>query len=138
MVLSRLLLWLLPREARRAYARGAGLSQAVRPPWLSPRPRAWEGVLEAHRLWVETGGKRGFRADLTGQDLRGKELRGAMLRTAILAGANLEGVQGGGAVLFSADLRNACLRGADFREGLFLGAELRGAASRQASDTFRQ
>lgn len=62
-------------------------------------------VLSNHKLWLETCGKEGMRADLHGADLHGAGLRGADLHGADLRWADLSG----------ADLRGADLRGADLR-----------------------
>jgi len=48
-------------------------------------------VLADHLLWVESIGKKGDRANLSGADLRGANLREADLRGANLRGANLSG-----------------------------------------------
>jgi hypothetical protein len=66
-----------------------------------------EKILENHKIWVETGGKQGVRANLNGADLTGAVLTGACLH---------------GAVLWRADFHGACLHGANLR-----GADLYGA-----------
>ena len=48
-------------------------------------------ILHRHQRWLETGGKDGARADLTGADLTGADLTGAVLTGAVLTGADLTG-----------------------------------------------
>jgi uncharacterized protein YjbI with pentapeptide repeats len=60
-------------------------------------------ILDDHKLWRETGGEKGARANLFGANLECADLEGADL-----AGANLEGAN-----LYGADLRGANLYGAD-------------------------
>ncbi len=48
-------------------------------------------ILEAHRKWVESEGKKGKVADLREANLCQADLRGANLQEAYLGGANLEG-----------------------------------------------
>ena len=114
-------------------------------------------ILEQHRLWVESNGKGGKRADLSGKDLKNAnlcmadlrmadlrettlcytdlrgadleqaDLRGADLRRAGLHEANLRGANLRGADLAQADLRGADLRGADLEQDDLHGADLEGA-----------
>ena len=104
-------------------------------------------ILDDHRLWSDSNGERGKRADLRRVDLRGAELQGAHLRGADLRGADLQGanlqvadlqgadlqgadLQGAdlqGANLWGANLQRADLRGADLRRANLQGAELQGA-----------
>ena len=65
-------------------------------------------VLEAHNRWLNSVGKSGEKADLSGANLREADLRGANL-----LGANLRYADIRGADLSNADLRYADLRGAD-------------------------
>ena len=74
-------------------------------------------ILAAHKLWLETKGEKGSRANLIGADLIGATLSGANLRRASLSEAHLNG----------ADLSGADLRRADLRRADFMGANLRGA-----------
>ena len=69
-------------------------------------------VLKQHKLWLETEGKEGKRANLSGDNLSGANLEYADLR---------------GANLWYANLRKADLRGADLRKADLCGADLRGA-----------
>ncbi len=48
-------------------------------------------VLKAHKVWLETDGQQGRRAELGWADLRGVDLGGAELRGAYLEGAELGG-----------------------------------------------
>jgi len=67
-------------------------------------------ILENHKLWINSLGGKGSKADLRGANLRGADLRDADLRDADLRGANLRG----------ANLRGANLRGADLPESTFI------------------
>ena len=48
-------------------------------------------ILKEHKLWLESNGKEGKRANLKGLDLTGADLTGADLADANLSGANLVG-----------------------------------------------
>ena len=90
-------------------------------------------ILDQHRLWVESAGQSGSRADLrqvnleraelTGVNLQGAHLHKANLRGADLALANLQG-----AVLAEADLQEANLLGTELRGANLMGAMLLGAS----------
>ena len=67
------------------------------------RQEELDEILLAHEKWLESDGKGGVRADLSGANLRNANLRNADLRNADLSYANLN----------SADLRNADLSGAN-------------------------
>jgi hypothetical protein len=105
-------------------------------------PQELEHVLTNHRVWVESSGREGTRADLRGADLQWADLQGANLRGADLREANLHGADLQGANLRSADLRGADLQWADLREANLReadlqwadlqGADLRGADLRGA------
>src|SRR5580704_2874852 len=69
-------------------------------------------ILDQHRIWVESAGESGNKADLSGVNLQG-----AQLQRANLAGADLS----------MANLRGANLIQADLHDTNLLGAELRGA-----------
>jgi uncharacterized protein YjbI with pentapeptide repeats len=79
-------------------------------------------ILDQHRLWVETGGEEGTKADLSGADLENADLTGANLQGAILQRANLRGAD-----LSMANLRHASLVQADLCNANLLGTEFRGA-----------
>ena len=90
-------------------------------------------ILEQHRLWIQTNGKQGNCADLTGADLTGANLWGANLRVAILAGADLWGANLIGADLIGADLSRANLEYANLQGADLRAANLRGANLKDAN-----
>src|SRR3984893_2982470 len=79
-------------------------------------------ILDEHKMWVESGGDAGVKADLTGANLAGADLTGVNLQDAILTKANLAGAD-----LSMANLRGTNLVHADLRNATLLGTELRGA-----------
>ncbi|HZV59522.1 MAG TPA: pentapeptide repeat-containing protein, partial [Candidatus Eremiobacteraceae bacterium] len=79
-------------------------------------------ILDEHKMWVESGGETGTKADLTGANLTGADLTGVNLQDAILTKANLTGAD-----LSMANLRGTNLVHADLRNATLLGTELRGA-----------
>src|SRR5271166_3690803 len=80
-----------------------------------PRSRAdLDEILKQHRLWVESEGKSGTRADLSGANLSGALLSGANLSDAYLPRADLSG-----AYLPLADLSGAEVSGADLDRAFF-------------------
>jgi uncharacterized protein YjbI with pentapeptide repeats len=79
-------------------------------------------ILDQHRLWVESGGDEGTKADLSGANLENADLTGVNLQGAILQRANLRNAD-----LSMANLRGASLMQADLCNANLLGAELRGA-----------
>jgi uncharacterized protein YjbI with pentapeptide repeats len=79
-------------------------------------------ILDQHRVWVESGGESGTKADLCGADLENADLTGVNLQGAFLQRANLRGAD-----LSMANLRHASLVQADLCNANLLGAELRGA-----------
>ncbi|MBG5894746.1 pentapeptide repeat-containing protein [Providencia rettgeri] len=89
-------------------------------------------ILDEHKVYVESFGESGSKADLRGANLRGADLRGANLRGADLRGANLRGADLRGANLRGADLIDANLRGANLIDANLRGADLRGANLRGA------
>ena len=94
-------------------------------------------ILEQHRLWVESNGKGGKRADLSGKDLKNAnlcmaDLRMADLRETTLCYTDLRGADLEQADLRRADLRRAGLHGANLRGANLRGANLRGADLAQA------
>lgn len=50
-------------------------------------------ILEDHKLWIESGGTQGNRANLTGADLTDSYLQWAMLAGANLTKATLDGAK---------------------------------------------
>ncbi|MGC0774538.1 MAG: pentapeptide repeat-containing protein [Candidatus Acidiferrum sp.] len=79
-------------------------------------------ILDQHKIWVETGGESGVKADLCGVNLSHSDLTGVNLEGAFIQRANLIGAD-----LSMANLRGASLVQADLREANLLGTELRGA-----------
>src|SRR3984893_2944873 len=79
-------------------------------------------ILDEHKMWVESGGDAGVKADLTGANLAGADLTGVNLQDAVLTKANLTGAD-----LSMANLRGTNLVHADLRNATLLGTELRGA-----------
>ena len=79
-------------------------------------------TLERHRLWIESNGVQGERADLENANLHGANLINADLEGAILCIASLYCAKLNGAKLTGANLYGASLRGANL-----MGADLRGA-----------
>jgi len=79
-------------------------------------------ILDQHRVWVESGGEQGTKADLSGFDLENADLTGANLQGAVLQRANLRGAD-----LSMANLRHASLVQADLCNTNLLGTEFRGA-----------
>jgi uncharacterized protein YjbI with pentapeptide repeats len=89
-------------------------------------------VLDQHRIWVESGGETGAKADLSGvslakADLTGVNLQGATLQRVNLAGADLSMANLRGASLVQADMRDTNLLGAELRGANLMGANLYGA-----------
>jgi uncharacterized protein YjbI with pentapeptide repeats len=89
-------------------------------------------VLDQHRIWVESGGEGGAKADLCGvnlakADLTGVNLQGASLQRVNLAGADLSMANLRGASLIQADMRDTNLLGAELRGANLMGANLYGA-----------
>ena len=71
-------------------------------------------ILDQHKIWVETSGESGTKADLCGvnlshSDLTGVNLEGAFLQRSNLIGADLSMANLRGASLVQADLRDANL-----------------------------
>ena len=101
-------------------------------------------ILDNHKLWLESNGEKGMRADLrdidltvvnleyavledanlTGADLRWASLKGVNLECASLRSADLIGAELIGANLKAADLIGANLRGADLSNAVLKGANL--------------
>ncbi|MDP9340171.1 MAG: pentapeptide repeat-containing protein [Acidobacteriota bacterium] len=79
-------------------------------------------ILDQHKLWVESGGDSGTKADLSAANLQGADLTGVNLQGALLSKANFTGAD-----LSMANLRGANLVHADLRNTTLLGTELRGA-----------
>ena len=103
------------------------------------RVEALRAVLEAAAEWVESGGRRGARPVLDGEDLRplagsfrGRVLTALSARRAVAIGIDFSGCELQGANFDGADLRgatfdNADLRGASFRQARLSHAQFRAA-----------
>jgi hypothetical protein len=89
-------------------------------------------VLSDHKVWLESNGEEGERADLRYADLRGADLCDTDLRRANLSYADLIYADLSYADLRYADLRGADLRDADLRRAYLSGAYLSGAYLRFA------
>src|SRR5271169_4808317 len=89
-------------------------------------------ILDQHKIWVESGGEQGVKADLCGislakADLTGVNLQGASLIRMNLAGADLSMANLRGASLVRSNLQNANLLGTELRGANLMGANLYGA-----------
>jgi len=94
-------------------------------------------TLQGHHIWIESHGKKGKIADLSGLDLRFIDLRKFNLRKAILYNSNLKGSDLSGinfyfANLQGADLEKANLEGAGLEEVNLERANLKGAILERA------
>ncbi len=85
--------------------------------------------IEAHELWITSGGKEGAPATLDGEDLRplkahfaGRQLAGLSARNTVAVGLDFSG----------SFLQAARFEGADLRDANFSGADLRGISLRAA------
>jgi uncharacterized protein YjbI with pentapeptide repeats len=81
-------------------------------------------ILDAHKKWLASDGRKGQRAGLRKADLRGADLRNVDLQSANLAGANLQNANLQGSDLAGSNLSQADLRGAILRESNLEGANL--------------
>ena len=86
-----------------------------------------KSILDQHQLWIESAGKQGQRAILTGAYLRGANLTGANLTGANLTDANLTNANLSDADLHAANLHAANLEGANLRGANLTRANLTGA-----------
>src|SRR5246127_3206241 len=89
-------------------------------------------ILDQHKIWVESGGEAGVKADLCGvnlakADLTGVNLQGAHLHRTNLAGADLSMANLRGASLVRSNLQNTNLLGTELRGSNLMGANLYGA-----------
>ena len=86
-------------------------------------------ALRAHKIWLNSGGQRSKRADLSFLDLRGASLNGADLPRALFIGTNLRETSLNRAVLRGAfmplcNLSGASLHDADLSDAKLMGAIL--------------
>ena len=84
-------------------------------------------ILASHKLWSESLGEEGIRADLEGVNLESSNLEGVNLEDAWLKGANLKCANLEGANLENAYLRGANLYYAELTDANLTGADLTGA-----------
>src|SRR5204863_3248802 len=89
-------------------------------------------ILDQHKIWAESGGESGAKADLTGvnlakADLTGVNLQGAHLHRMNLAGADLSMANLRGTSLVRSNLQNSNLLGTELRGANLMGANLYGA-----------
>src|SRR6184192_900738 len=89
-------------------------------------------ILDQHKIWVESGGESGVKADLCGvnlakADLTGVNLQGAHLHRTNLAGADLSMANLRGVSLVRSNLQNANLLGTELRGANLMGANVYGA-----------
>ncbi|MTC75747.1 pentapeptide repeat-containing protein [Providencia sp. wls1919] len=82
-------------------------------------------ILDEHKVYVESFGERGSKANLRFANLMGANLRDADLRDANLMGADLRFANLMDANLMGANLMGANLMGADLRDADLMGADLR-------------
>ena len=88
-------------------------------------------ALGGYQEWLQSGGKRGTRADFSGEDLRplkndlsGRILAALHMQNTLAIGANFSGCQLQAAKFDGADLRDADFSDADLRGASFKGAKL--------------
>ena len=95
-------------------------------------------ILETHKLWVESGGKKSYWANLSKVDFTGFDFSGVNLTSVVIYESNLRGVNLQGANLTRAyfsesDLRGANLSGANLTRAYFSRTNLREADLRVAT-----
>jgi uncharacterized protein YjbI with pentapeptide repeats len=83
-------------------------------------------TLDSHKLWIQSDGKEGARADLSKTNLKGAVIVGTPLQKAIFSGAYLYGAYLKRSNLKDADLSGANLRGANLRWADLQNANLSG------------
>lgn len=81
-------------------------------------------AIAAHRMWIDSDGRQGARAELQDGDLRDLDLTGVELSGADLSGADLRGVCLDDARFRLATLRGVHLDGASITRACFDGANL--------------
>jgi uncharacterized protein YjbI with pentapeptide repeats len=101
----------------------------MKPPLRSPDEIIIQGktlreILDKHTIWLNTDGKKGERANLSGANLSGANLSRADLTEAKLSGADLSGTILIKAKLIGADLYEAYFIGADLYKANLSGADL--------------
>src|SRR5260370_25673966 len=88
-------------------------------------------ILDQHKIWVESGGESGVKADLCGvnlakSDLTGVNLQGAHLHRMNLASSDLSMANFRVASLVRSNLQNSNLLGTELRGANLMGANLYG------------
>jgi uncharacterized protein YjbI with pentapeptide repeats len=101
-----------------------------------------KAMLDAHQLWLSSGGDRGAPANFDGEDLRplqklfvGRSLGGISARKAVCIGVDFTGARLHAAKFDGADLRDADFSNADLRGVSFRGAKLAHAKFERANLT---
>ncbi len=97
------------------------------PPESGPRgipPDELEEILDRHRLWLDSRGEEGERADFHRAILQDAYLQGADLRAANFHQASLQGAELQNANLHKADLSEAHLRHASLQKSSLREANL--------------
>lgn len=112
---------------------------AMRRPAVHSAKVDLEIILEQHRDWLKSNGRRGRQADLSrlnleGADLTDTNLQGALLNGTVLKGADLLLTDLQGASLMQANLAGANLLGARLRDANLQGATLEGATGLLAAE----
>ena len=99
-------------------------------------PEELKKILADHKLWLETDGKKGKRANLERTELQEADLQGVNLERAELQEADLQGTVLLNAKLQGADLREADLRSAFLQRANFQKADL-SAVNLQEANLFK-
>jgi uncharacterized protein YjbI with pentapeptide repeats len=95
-------------------------------------PHILTEILRQHKIWLDSEGREGKRANLSSEDLRQADLRGADLRSVNMRGAMLDNLDVRGANFEDADLAEASLRymhapKVSFQRANFAGTNCEGA-----------
>jgi len=91
-------------------------------------PKELTEVLEEHRKWLKSRGRKGKLANLANANLQKADLGGANLMGAVLTEANLQGT-----VLFKANLQGANLSNTNLQDAVLLRANLQSANLNKAN-----
>lgn len=116
-----------------ALTRGSNICDALTGLEIEPRPEWFQMTLERHRVWIESDGVMGERANLSGMTLRNLDLSNCDLRGALLMNVLAIGTNFSGSNLAFANFSNAKLRGANFESTVLNGANFSGACLAGAS-----
>jgi uncharacterized protein YjbI with pentapeptide repeats len=126
-------------DLRGAFVQNANVETPVEPMGETvDRDSTIGRILAGHQAWIESGGRRGAPADLTGQSLANKNLRnfdfsaaklvGTVFHQADLSGAKFEFTMMGRANLIEAKLTDAIFDGCNLTYAKLNRAVLRGAS----------